>query len=93
MDKNDYQAHFSEFIPQWREWIQTHRLHGIFEIALDVLAPLGTLAAQLLYVGQPTARLLLPDNNLDYWARLLDAPDGVEWLRGQLTEMDKRDGE
>lgn len=92
MDETDYRKHFAQHIPQWREWIQRHRLHGIFEVVFDVLAPFGTIAAQLLYVGQPTARLLLPTNSLEHWARLLDTPEGLEWLRMQLTEMDEHDG-
>lgn len=79
-------------VQQLRAWIYRNKLNGIAETVFDVLAPLGTVAAQLLYVGQPTMRLFLPNSNLDQWARLLDTPDGVEWLRVQLIETDECDG-
>ena len=64
------------------------RLDGLARLLLEAAEPLGPLGAQVLYVAQPTLGLLVPREEVASLARLLDAPDGMAWLRVQLTGPD-----
>jgi hypothetical protein len=51
---------------------------------LDAAEPLGPLGAQLLWVAQPVLSLMVPLDDLTDLASVLDAPEGVAWLRSEL---------
>jgi hypothetical protein len=71
------------------EWVREAKVRGWGEalsLVLDVLEPLGPLAAQLLWVAQPALGLMVPHNALDELARALDEPEGVARLRSLLED-------
>lgn len=73
----------------WVEQIRVRGLTNAFEVALNVLEPLGPLAAQLLYTLQPMMGIFgLRELTADL-AQALDEPDGVEELRKRLSEDEK----
>jgi hypothetical protein len=54
-------------------------------VLLAAAEPLGPLGAQLLWVAQPTLGLFMSRDRITSVARLLEQPDGLTWLREQLT--------
>jgi hypothetical protein len=52
---------------------------------LEAAGPLALLGAQGLWVAQPLLSLILPADEIGGLARLLEAPDGVAWLRAQIA--------
>jgi hypothetical protein len=73
-------------LSEWVQLVKARGLAGVLAAALDALEPLGPLAAQMIWVAQPVAGLLLPRAALDAVARALEEPGGVERLRRQLDE-------
>ena len=71
--------------------VRAARLDGLIGALLDIAEPFGPLGAQMLWVAQPTLRLLVPRDDIAALARLLEAPGGVAWLREQLIGMDDHD--
>lgn len=71
-----------------RKWaVRLHAL-GLCDIADSLLGaaePLGSFGAQLLWVAQPALNLLMPADEINALARLLDDPAGLAWLREELT--------
>lgn len=73
--------------PQLNAWAA--RLHetgldGIAGVLLDAGAPLAPLGAQLLYVAQPALGLIVAPEFVGDLAQVLEAPDGIAWLRSEL---------
>lgn len=59
----------------WPAWARFLQQKGLARVAADVSAsagPLGILAAQLLYLGQPLLNQALPDQHLQALAQLLE---------------------
>ncbi len=76
-------------LSRWSRHLHAARLGGLVEVLLEAAEPLGPLGAQVLWVAQPTLGLLVPRDEIASLARLLEAPDGVAWLRAQLVEPDE----
>jgi hypothetical protein len=72
-------------IVRWSASLRAMGLDGLAGTLLDAVEPLGPLGAQLLWVAQPTLGLVMPSDEIDGLARLLDEPDGFAWLRAELT--------
>jgi hypothetical protein len=71
------------------DWIRDARARGwgdALDTALDILAPLGALSAQVVWVAQPVLHLFVPRDAIGELATLLETPDGVETLRRLLEE-------
>lgn len=69
------------------DWIAELHARGLARIALsvlEVLEPFGPLGAQALYVGGPLAGLFGWKVQAEALAGMLEAPDGIERLRGWL---------
>ncbi len=84
----------AEWMPRLSRWsarLRAARLDGLIGALLDIAEPFGPLGAQVLWVAQPTLRLLVPRDDIAALARLLEAPGGVAWLREQLIGMDDHD--
>ena|SRR5258708_15708263 len=64
--------------------LQAAKLDGVAEVLLDVAGPLGPLGAQALWIAQPVLGLMLPSDEIDGLARVLESPAGVDWLRDAL---------
>jgi hypothetical protein len=68
----------------WSVRLKAAGLGDVVGTMLDVAQPLGPLGAQLLWVAQPALGLLMPRDEIDGLARVLDDPAGVIWLRDEL---------
>jgi hypothetical protein len=75
-------------LASWSKRLHSARLDGLVGVLLDVVEPLSPLGAQLLWISQPTLGLLVPREEIGSLARLLEQPDGMAWLREQLTGKD-----
>lgn len=68
----------------WSARLHTAGLGDLVGTMLDAAQPLGPLGAQLLWIAQPALGLLVPRDEIDGLARVLDDPAGVAWLRDEL---------
>ncbi len=74
----------------WLTQLHKRDLDGPLGVALDALAPLGPLGAQLLYVAQPLLGIMgghLWRDAAAGIAQALEKPGGVDALRAQLDEL------
>lgn len=72
----------------WRYWARNLQQWGVSDVVaaiLDASGPLTILGAQLIYLSQPVLSRLLPDEQLEGLARLLEdssmTRDFVKFLR------------
>jgi hypothetical protein len=72
-------------IVRWSAALRAMGLDGLAGTFLDAVEPLGPLGAQILWVAQPTLGLVMPSDEIDGLALLLDEPDGFAWLRAEFT--------
>jgi hypothetical protein len=79
------QEQFGTSIHHWKQWLQQRHLTGIATAVLDIVEPLGILGAQILYIAQPTIGLFTQRQSITLWARLLETPGGIAWLRQELA--------
>ncbi|MCU0464565.1 MAG: hypothetical protein MUF38_08325 [Anaerolineae bacterium] len=70
----------------WVERVRARGWAGMVSAALGMVGPLAPLAAQLLHVGQPVARVLASGFPLGALADALEEPGGVEALRKRLED-------
>jgi hypothetical protein len=68
----------------WIEQIKTRGMIGAFDLTLDILEPIGPLAAQVLYTLQPLLGVFGLHGMVEDVAQALDEPDGVEHLRERI---------
>jgi hypothetical protein len=87
----DYRQKLQRRIDGWSARLRALGLEGLAGVVLDAAEPFSPLGAQLLWVVQPAASLLMPSDELDGLARLLDDPAGVAWLRAELTGTTSED--
>ncbi len=69
------------------------KLDVITDVLLDVAGPLGPLGAQALWVAQPVLGLMLPPDQIDGLARVLESPAGIDWLREVMIGLSHTDGQ
>lgn len=69
---------------RWIEQARARGLDGPLRVALDVLAPLGPLGAQVLWAAQPALAAFGLWEAAAHLASALEEPDGVEQLRRWL---------
>ena len=81
----EYRQKLQRRIAGWSARLRTLGLDGLAGVVLDVAEPFGPLGAQLLWVAQPAVSLLMPSDEVDGLARLLDDPAGMAWLRSELA--------
>jgi len=72
----------------WIEEIKARGLDGAVLTALDLLAPLGAIAAQLLHVVHPASRLVNWQSHVAQLADLLENPEAIDALRRRLEQKD-----
>jgi len=70
----------------WSAQLRTLGIDSLLGAFLDAAEPLGPLGAQLLWVAQPALGLVVPRDEVDGLARILDNPAGVAWLRAALLD-------
>lgn len=73
---------------RWAEDLRAWRLVGVVDALLDSVGPLGVIGAQAMWTAQPILRRWLPDDEIAALAHLMDAPEGIAWLREQLSSED-----
>jgi hypothetical protein len=79
-----------------REWVAQVKGNGwaaALSLTLDVLAPLGPLGAQVVWVLQPALRPWMPPTALEHLALTLERPDELAQVRCWLDEDDPADDE
>ncbi len=76
-------------IAGWSARLRAAGLDGLAGALLDAAEPFGPLGAQILWVAQPAIGLLIPPDEIDGLANLLDDPAGMAWLRAELTGTDQ----
>ncbi len=74
---------------RWLEQARARGVDGALRVALDVLAPLGPLGAQLIWAAQPALGLLGLGQAAAHLAGALEEPGGVERLRRRLDSDDE----
>ena len=75
----------------WRTWARGFHRWGLNELIasfLEATAPLATLGAQLVYVCQPAMRSIVPENQVNALAELLDSQRGIHTFVNILREID-----
>lgn len=82
-------ARLQSRLTQWSARLRAAGLDDLAGAFLGAAEPLGPLGAQLLWIAQPTLGLLLPREEIDGLACLLDDPSGMAWLRSELTGGDQ----
>lgn len=76
---------FGDVVGRWQTWLETHHLTRGFTFLLDIIEPLALLGAQFLYVLQPSLGLFMERQTIDQWARLMESPGGIAWLREKIN--------
>lgn len=84
MNDQPLDSEFAQNAVRWQAWLQKHGLEGLADALLEAGEPLAPIGAQLLYVAQPALSLVAPREVIGRWARLLETPGGLAWLREQL---------
>jgi hypothetical protein len=76
----------------YQEWTQHLRRLGLHRFAaafLEASGPFNLIGAQLIYLGQPVLSSVIPDRQLDGFARLLEDPGQtqafIDCLREELA--------
>ena len=72
----------------WRARLRRMGLDGIAGALLDAAEPLSPLGAQVLWVAQPTLRMIMPERDIDALATLLEDPTRFGLLRSMLIDND-----
>ncbi len=86
MESDTERAQLEVQLALWRQRLQAWGLEGIVAALLEAAEPLSMLGAQVLYVAQPALGIFLPARQVGRWARLLEDPANVAWVRTRLTE-------
>jgi len=72
----------------WEVWTRTLHRWGLNEVAarlLEAAAPVNLLGAQLVYLGQPFIKTLLPAGHLEGLAQVLEDPGRAQALIDMLN--------
>lgn len=77
--------------PDWIDDVHARGLGGALRVALDALAPLGPLGAQLLYIAQPTLGLFGLREAAHDIALALEDPGGLDAIRARLDDETRLD--
>jgi len=84
MEREPEAERWAERLARWSDRLRPAHLDGLLGALLDAVEPFGPLGAQMLWVAQPALGVFVPRGEVAALARLLDAPDGVAWLRARL---------
>lgn len=81
----------SENADVWQGWADRLHQWGLGEVAaalLEAAMPLNLVAAQIVYIGQPMLRGIIPADNIDALANLLEDPEETSTFVANLREKD-----
>lgn len=73
-----------QLLPTIGTWRMRNGLRPVVILAMQAARPLSILAAQLLWLAQPTLSFVWKPQQLAQWARLLEEPHGIDTLIEQL---------
>lgn len=73
-----------QLIDTWADRLKRWGLVDVTQMLLPVLKPIGLLAGQMLWIGQPVARGLLDETLWVELALLLEDPDALAGLEQRL---------
>lgn len=90
---DDLQVRLEPTAIRWGQRLQRYGLAHLLAGFLEVGEPLSMIGAQMLYVVQPVLALVMRSEQIEDWARLLETPEGLLWLRQQLTTVHIDDDE
>lgn len=74
----------------WSEWVQKLQQRGYSSwvaALLEGAGPLTTIGAQAIYFTQPVLRGIVPENQLDAIAHLLEDPEKTKKFAAWLKEV------
>jgi hypothetical protein len=75
--------------PIWTTWARTlqhWKLDGLAAVVIDSFSPMGVLLVQLIYIGQPFIKGVLPPEQVDEMTRLLENPEECKLFARYLRE-------
>ncbi|MEP7287620.1 MAG: hypothetical protein ABI947_17845 [Chloroflexota bacterium] len=78
-------------LARWSIRLHTSGLDDLVGAFLDAAQPLAPIGAQVLWIAQPALGIFMPPDEIDGFARLLDDPAGLTWLRAGLIGADHTD--
>ncbi|NPV67641.1 MAG: hypothetical protein HPY64_10890 [Anaerolineae bacterium] len=84
-DRAVWRKRWENRLAVWGERLRAWGLEGLVAALLEAAEPLGPLGAQALYVAQPALGVFLPAESVGRWARALEDPATLAWLRAGLT--------
>lgn len=87
-DRADWRTRWDARLTTWGARLRAWGLEGMAAALLEAAEPLSPLGAQVLYVAQPTLGVFFPSQAVDRWARVLEDPANVAWMRARLTAPD-----
>lgn len=87
-DRADWRTRWDARLTTWGAQLHAWGLDGLAAALLEAAEPLSPLGAQVLYVAQPTLGVFFPTEAVDRWARALEDPATVAWLRTRLITPD-----
>lgn len=73
----------------WQSWAARLHSWGVSEwiaALLDAAGPLTTIGAQLIYASQPVLNTVLPDDQLEALANMLEEPQTTKIFTSYLRE-------
>lgn len=77
-----------EPLKDWVEQIKAHQFDGVALTVLEMLAPFGVIASQLLHVVHPVSRLVNWQDSIVQLADILEDPEAIDALKRRLEQKD-----
>ncbi len=81
LDRASLESRFA----RWGARLRAHGLEGLALALLEAAEPLSPLGAQALYVAQPALGLFVSSESVGRWARWLEEPANLAWMREQIA--------
>lgn len=78
----------------WKNWADALHRWGMQEVVatlLEAIGPLNFIGAQVIYLGQPILNTLLPEEQIDAFAELLDNPEETRAFTDYLRQGSRLD--
>lgn len=85
----DEKHEHSELLPTvsiWRQRLEQLGLGAVVDAVLIAMTPIAPIGAQLLYISQPMLTVFVERDSVTRWAKLLEEPNGLNWLRQNLAD-------
>ena len=73
----------------WKDWADTIHRWGVGNLLatlLDATGPLNSIGAQVIYLGQPVLNTILPEDQVNAFANLLEDPEETRAFTSLLRD-------